>query len=154
MAKEIERKFIVDTSLWETGGVEKKIKQAYLTIHPERVIRVRTANEKAFLTIKGKVSGISRSEFEYEIPFDDAMELFELCESKSVEKTRWVQEVNGKIWEIDVFEGDNEGLVVAEIELESEQEEFQKPVWALNEVSTDERYYNFYLSNHPFKTWS
>lgn len=154
MAKEIERKFLVNTAIWQPGGIAKKMKQAYLNVQADKTIRVRTANEKAFLTIKGKASGISRDEFEYEIPYSDALELFDLCEGNPVEKTRWVNEIQGKIWEIDVFEGENDGLVLAEIELNDENEAFNKPNWLLEEVSTNTSYYNFYLSKHPYKSWS
>ncbi len=153
MAKEIERKFLVNTEIWQPGGTAKKMKQAYLNIQPEKIIRIRTSNDKAYLTIKGKVRGISRDEYEYEILYADALELFELCEGKTVEKTRWVKEIKGKVWEVDVFEGENEGLVVAEIELKNEDEVFYKPNWLLEEVSTNTCYYNFYLSKHPYKTW-
>lgn len=154
MAKEIERKFLVNTNIWKPDGVAKKMKQAYLTIQSNKVIRVRTSNENAFLTIKGQLNGISRDEYEYEIPFTDALEMFGLCDGKPVEKTRWIMEIEDKTWEIDVFEGENEGLVVAEIELQNESEKFYKPEWLMEEVSTDTCYYNFYLSKHPYKTWS
>lgn len=153
MAKEIERKFLIDVKDWNFEGIPIKMKQAYLSVDPGKVIRVRVAGNRAMLTIKGNLHGISRDEFEYEIPFDDAVQLIELREGAVVEKTRYLLDLNGKTWEIDVFEGENAGLVVAEIELESEMEEFEKPGWIEDEVSTDSRYYNFSLSKNPFSKW-
>ena len=153
MAKEIERKFLVDESKWDRGGKVLKMEQAYLMIEGDKVIRVRISNDKAFLTIKGNLSGITRDEFEYEIPVDDAHQLMSLRIGATVSKNRYVSEYEGKIWEVDVFEGENSGLIVAEIELENETELFAKPSWALDEVSTDERYFNFNLSKHPYSQW-
>ncbi|MGF7138747.1 CYTH domain-containing protein [Roseimarinus sediminis] len=153
MAKEIERKFLIDVKDWNFEGTPVKMKQAYLSVDPGKVIRVRMAGNRAMLTIKGNLHGISRDEFEYEIPFDDVVQLMELREGAVVEKTRYLLDLNGKTWEIDVFEGENAGLVVAEIELESEMEAFEKPGWIGDEVSTDVRYYNFSLSKNPFSKW-
>lgn len=153
MAKEIERKFLVDTNLWDRSGKQVKMKQAYLTIEGDKVIRVRVANDKAFLTIKGNLSGITRDEFEYQIPVEDALVMLEMKTGSVVAKTRYISEFEGKIWEVDVFEGDNFGLIIAEIELESENEQFEKPQWALDEVSTDVKYYNFNLATNPYSNW-
>ncbi|MFA9390056.1 MAG: CYTH domain-containing protein [Prolixibacteraceae bacterium] len=153
MAKEIERKFRVDEDKWNFEGETLKIQQAYLMIDGHKVVRVRISNDKAFLTIKGNLSGITRDEFEYEIPTSDALQMMSLRIGSIVEKTRYVSTFKGKTWEVDVFEGENSGLIVAEIELESENEPFEKPVWLLNEVSDDERYYNFNLSKNPYSKW-
>jgi len=153
MAKEIERKFLVDMQKWNKSGKAIKMQQAYLVVEGDKVIRVRIADHQAFLTIKGNLKGITRDEFEYEIPVGDAIALMELRVGEIVSKTRFVETIKGKIWETDVFEGENSGLVVAEIELESEDEIFEKPSWALTEVSTDSRYYNFNLSRNPYSLW-
>ena len=153
MAKEIERKFLVDLTKWGKVGKAIQMEQAYLSIENHKVVRVRIANDRAYLTIKGNLEGITRDEFEYEIPVSDAKQLMKMRVGYSIRKTRYVEEVKGKIWEVDVFEGENKGLVVAEIELESENENFEKPIWALDEVSTDERYYNFNLTHTPYSKW-
>jgi len=129
------------------------IRQAYLSTDKDRVVRVRSAGPRAYLTIKGP-GHISRAEFEYEIPLDDAaLMLDRLCLPGLIEKTRYRQEFAGHMWEIDVFHGDNAGLVVAEIELREEGESFERPDWVLREVSGDPRYFNASLSRAPFKTW-
>lgn len=153
MAKEIERKFLVDKGKWDKAGKPVKMKQAYLMIDGHKVVRVRIANNKAFLTIKGNLEGITRDEFEYEIPVEDARQMMNLRTGAIVEKTRYVSELGGKTWEVDLFEGENSGLIIAEIELENENESFDKPAWLLNEVSTDDRYFNFNLSKNPFTKW-
>jgi len=153
MAKEIECKFLIDAEKWGFQGDPIEMVQAYLTIDPKKIIRVRIAGTKAYITIKSNVKGISRDEFEYEIPVDDGLKILELCNTVPVEKTRYEYMFAGKLWEIDVFEGANKGLIVAEIELESETETFEKPNWILEEVSTDEKYYNFNLSMKPFSRW-
>jgi adenylate cyclase len=153
MAKEIERKFLINVEQWGYKGDPIKMAQAYLTIDQQKIIRVRIAGSKAYLTLKANVKGISRDEFEYEIPVGDAQKLLLLSQYPVVEKARYEYLFEGKLWEIDVFEGENKGLVVAEIELESEDEPFAKPDWLINEVSTDEKYYNFNLSVTPYSTW-
>lgn len=153
MAKEIERKFLVDLAKWDRNGIAIKMEQGYLAIVDKKVVRVRIADNHAYLTIKGNLSGITRDEFEYEIPVSDASQMMKMCIGNTVQKTRYVEEIEGKVWEVDVFEGLNEGLVVAEIELESENEAFVKPTWALQEVSSETRYYNFNLSQKPFSMW-
>ena len=153
MAFEIERKFLVNTKLWNSPKKGKFLSQAYLSVDPLPTVRIRISDEQAFLTIKGPSDTISRPEFEYEIPVAEASELMKLAVAGPVEKTRYEIEYGGKCWEIDVFSGKNSGLVLAEIELESEDEKFSKPAWLLNEVSGDKRYYNSYLARHPYENW-
>jgi len=153
MAKEIERKFLIDVEKWGKKGAPVEMIQAYLVILPDKIVRIRIAGEKAFLTIKGNSTGITRDEFEYPIPVADAGELLKMCIDHRVEKTRYNQYINGKKWEIDVFHGANDGLIVAEIELNSETEDLELPDWILSEVSDDERYFNFNLAVKPFSTW-
>jgi CYTH domain-containing protein len=154
MALEIERKFLVDTSKWTPADKGTRIIQAYLGLDPSPTVRIRVAGDKAFLTIKGRSKTISRPEFEYEVPVEDAFELLKLSISGPVEKTRYEVWHEGFLWEVDVFLGKNEGLVMAEIELDSENQEFPQPDWLLQEVSSDGRFYNSYLSGHPFQEWS
>lgn len=153
MAKEIERKFLVDKNIWNNVGKPFEMIQAYLMIEGDKVIRVRIKEDKAYITIKGNLQGITRDEFEYEIPVDDAKKIMQMRIGAIIAKTRYISEIGGKIWEVDVFKGENEGLIVAEIELESEDEEFKRPEWILDEVSTDVRYYNFNLTKNPFSRW-
>ena len=140
MAKEIERKYLVNESLWPKSGKSIKMKQAYLVTQANIVIRVRLCENKAFLTIKGKPQGITRDEFEYEIPLNDALHLMEMRTGAIVSKTRYIDYYDNKKWETDVFDDENQGLIVAEIELENENETFISPPWITHEVSTDERY--------------
>jgi len=154
MPLEIERKFLVDTKKWEPIVEGTRLVQAYLSINPNPTVRVRIAGEKAFLTIKGRTKTISRPEFEYEIPVNEAQELMQLAISNPVEKIRYEIMHEGFLWEVDVFSGKNEGLVIAELELESEDQSFMRPDWILTEVSGDLRYYNSYLSEHPFQGWT
>lgn len=150
---EIERKFLVDSSKWTPADEGTLITQAYLGLEPSPTVRIRLAGNKAFLTIKGRSKSISRPEFEYEIPVEEAKELLKLAISETVEKTRYEIWYKGFLWEVDVFSGKNKGLVMAEIELDSEDEEFECPEWVLQEVSADRRFYNSYLSGHPFQEW-
>lgn len=155
MGKEIERKFVVDTAAWRPQGAGTHFKQGYLNSQKERVVRVRIEGDRAKLTIKGPSVGVTRSEFEYAIPVEDAALLLDnLCEQPLIDKHRHKEQHGGKTWEIDVFHGDNEGLVVAEIELASEDEAFAAPAWAVREVSSDPRYFNSNLLKNPFKNWS
>ena len=154
MSKEIERKFLVNKDRFKPTGEGDYIAQGYLSSTPERTVRVRIKNNHGYLTIKGKNTGISRNEYEYEIPENDAKELLTLCEPSIIIKRRYNITVNDSKWEVDVFEGDNKGLIVAEIELTSEYELFSKPDWIDEEVSLDVRYYNSHLSKFPFKSWS
>lgn len=153
MAIEIERKFLVDLEKWTPSGEGTPYKQAYLGLAPYPTVRVRIAGEKAFLTIKGRSETIARPEFEYEIPVQDAADMMKLAISSPVEKIRYKEKIDGFLWEIDVFSGANQGLVLAEIELTSEDQNFTLPEWILEEVSNDGRYYNSYLSCSPFSVW-
>lgn len=154
MAFEIERKFLVDTNKWTPVDQGTKIIQAYLGLDPSPTVRIRIAGDKAFITIKGRSINISRPEFEYEIPVEDALEMMKLAITEPLEKTRYKIWYEGFIWEVDIFSGKNKGLVMAEIELESEHQEFPRPDWILQEVSDDERFYNSSLSRHPFQKWN
>lgn len=155
MPQEIERKYLVNKKEWEAFDkpVGKTIKQAYLLNEIEKTIRVRIKGDKGFLTIKGKTEGVTRTEFEYEIPFQDAEQLMKLYGKQSIEKVRYEITIANHIWEVDVFEGKNDGLIVAEIELQNENEAFEIPHWVAQEVSDDARYYNANLIHHPFKSW-
>ncbi len=154
MGVEIERKFLLNSDEWRSKSDDgKSIKQGYLNSHAERTVRVRTIGEKGFLTIKGKNKGTTRLEYEYEIPKQEALELLNLCEKPIIEKTRFVVRENGNTWEVDEFEGDNKGLMVAEIELETEHQEVKIPDWAGREVSHDKKYYNASLIKNPYKNW-
>lgn len=151
--QEIERKFLVDLKKWKPTDEGKKIEQGYLSVEQGRVVRVRIAGQNAFLTIKGKTHEISRTELEYEIPVEDAKVLLQMCLDVPIQKTRFIEMVNGHKWEIDIFEGANQGLVMAEIELKSEDQKFDLPEWVLNEVSYDHRFFNSWLSKNPYSTW-
>ncbi|WP_276379970.1 CYTH domain-containing protein [Flavobacterium sp. H4147] len=154
---EIERKFLVKSDDFkEQAFAKNNIAQGYLSSIPERTVRVRIKGEKAFLTIKGvgHQGGMSRFEWENQIPIDEAVELLKLCEKGKIEKTRYEIKSGNHIFEVDEFYGENEGLIMAEIELQSETEDFDKPQWLGEEVTNDERYYNAYLSKNPFKNWA
>ncbi|RZK13049.1 MAG: CYTH domain-containing protein [Flavobacterium sp.] len=153
---EIERKFLVTSNAFKNKAfAEKKIAQGYLNSDPERTVRVRIANDKGFLTIKGKgnESGMSRFEWEKEIPVEEAKALLALSEKGAIDKTRFEVKVGNHTYEVDEFYGENEGLIIAEIELSAENEVFEKPQWLGQEVTNDERFYNAYLSKNPFKFW-
>ncbi len=154
MGKEIERKFLVAKEFIKTLGIGEKIVQGYLPSANKTVVRIRTTDDKAFLTIKGENRGAVRSEFEYAIPQSDADQIIgELCERPFIEKTRHIVMHSESRWEIDVFEGDNAGLAIAEIELESENQNFDVPSWAIVEVTDDPKYYNSNLIKKPYKEW-
>jgi len=154
MGVEIERKFLIDKNIWQPGVPGVNIRQGYIVADEERTVRVRTKGQKGYLTIKGVTDGISRLEMEYEIPYQDAEKLLdEVCLKPLIEKTRYVEEHLGYIWEIDVFYGDNAGLIVAEVELSSIDEKIDLPDWITREVSDDKRYYNACLIKQPFKNW-
>lgn len=154
MGIEIERKFLVDPCIWKPEGAGVPIRQGYLSSVKERVVRVRIAGPEAFLTIKGVTETLSRPEFEYPIPLGDARILLDqLCERPQIEKTRYKQSVGDHVWQIDVFHGDNAGLIIAEIELAKENEAFERPPWILSQVSDDPRYLNSNLAANPFKVW-
>lgn len=153
---EIERKFLVINRDFILESSENfRIVQGYLNSNPERTVRVRVKGDKGFLTIKGKgnESGMSRFEWEKEIIISEAEALLLLCEKGAIDKIRYNVMYENHLFEVDVFFGENEGLIVAEIELQSENETFSKPNWLGEEVTSDERYYNAYLSNNPFKSW-
>src|SRR6218665_228131 len=144
---EIERKFLVlSNDFVNDAFTKKRIVQAYLSSNPERTVRIRIKEDKAFLTIKGKgnATGTTRLEWETEIAVDDAEKLLLICEEGSIDKVRYEVKVGHHVYEIDIFSGENEGLVLAEIELQSEDEIFEKPVWLGQEVTNDEQYYNAY----------
>ena len=153
---EIERKFLVTSEVFKTEAfTQNRISQCYLSSVPGRTVRVRIKGNKGFLTIKGasNESGLSRFEWEKEIPVDEATELLKLCEEGVIDKTRFEVKMGNHIFEIDEFYGENEGLIMAEIELKSENESFEKPNWLGIEVTNDKRFYNSYLSKNPFKKW-
>jgi adenylate cyclase len=152
MAVEIERKFLVVGASWRSAPAIY-YSQGYLNRDKARTVRVRIVGDEAFLTIKGITQGASRAEFEYTIPVADAKELLAMCEQPLIEKYRRKIYHEGFVWEVDEFLGDNLGLVVAEIELPSEDTQFAKPEWVGEEVTQDERYYNSNLSKKPFKRW-
>ncbi|MBD3808141.1 MAG: CYTH domain-containing protein [Epsilonproteobacteria bacterium] len=153
MAVEIERKFLVDPNKLPNLGSGTKMLQGYLLARSPS-IRVRIAGEKAFLTIKGKPQNhISRNEFEYEIPLQDGLELLKECKELIISKTRYEIMYENHLWELDIFEEENEGLIVAEIELSSEDEPFALPSWVTVEVSNDMRYTNANLISHPYSKW-
>jgi CYTH domain-containing protein len=154
MAREIERKFLVVGDEWRSGAAGKPFRQGYLSTVKERTVRVRVTGDEALLTVKGITIGASRTEFEYPIPVDDATRMLdELCERPIISKTRFIVEHEGHIWEIDEFAGVNQGLVVAEIELARENEPFELPAWAGEEVTDDPRYFNANLISHPYTEW-
>ncbi len=155
MASEIERKFLVRDDGWQRDAAPGvTIRQGYIGASEAASVRVRISGDQAWLNIKGATLGISRMEFEYPVPVADAEQILEaLCIRPLIEKTRHLIDYAGHRWEVDVFEGDNHGLVVAEIELDSENERFEKPPWASEEVSMDPRYYNASLAKRPFSMW-
>jgi adenylate cyclase len=153
---EIERKFLVTSDIFKKEAfAQNRIKQGYLSSIPERTVRVRIKGDKAYLTIKGmsNESGLSRFEWEKEIPVEEAEKLLLLCEPGIIDKTRFEIKSGKHVVEVDEFYGENEGLIMAEIELNTETESFEKPIWLDKEVTNDKRYYNAYLSNNPFKNW-
>ena len=153
---EIERKFLVTSEDFKEEAFAKhQIAQGYLNSNPERTVRIRIKGESGFLTIKGKNndSGTTRFEWETEIALMEAKPLLDLCEKGILLKTRYEIQVGKHVYEVDVFHGENEGLIIAEIELSSEQEVFEKPNWLGKEVTGDNRYYNSYISQKPFAAW-
>jgi len=153
---EIERKFLVLSEAFKLDSVgQNKIAQGYLSSVPERTVRIRIKNDTGYITIKGKssLSGLSRLEWEKEICLEEALLLLPLCEKGVIEKTRYEVPVGNHIYEVDVFEGENKGLIMAEIELSLETESFLIPDWLGEEVTNDPRYYNSYLSKNPYLSW-
>lgn len=154
MGKEIERKFLVSGNTWRGQEVGKSYRQGYLSTVKERTVRVRTAGDKGFITVKGVSIGATRSEYEYEIPLADASEMLDrLCERPLIEKTRYRIPHEGLVWEIDEFEGDNRGLITAEVELKDEHQSVALPSWTGREVTGDPRYFNSNLVAKPFSKW-
>ena len=154
MGLEIEKKFLIKNDNWKQFvSEEKEITQGYLNANPNRTVRIRIAGKQGFLTIKSKSKGCVRSEFEYEIPIEDATELIELCEKPILSKTRFIVKFENHTWEIDVFEKENKGLVVAEIELSKEDEFFLTPDWIGKEVTEETKYYNSQLIENPYSEW-
>lgn len=154
MPTEIERKFLVSGDGWKQPDRATLYRQGYLSTDKDRTVRVRIAGERAFLTIKGRSSGISRAEFEYEIPVAEAAQMLDtLCFTPLIEKLRYVIDHEGHRWEVDEFLGENQGLVVAEVELASPDEKIVPPSWLGREVSDDPRYFNSNLIKHPYRTW-
>ena len=150
---EIERKFLVVGDSWRGLAEGTDMRQGYLSTVAQRTVRVRLAGDQAYLTVKGPSVGATRAEFEYEIPVADAEQLLAMCEGSLIEKTRYRIPADEVVWEVDEFQGDNAGLLVAECELETADQEFARPEWLGNEVTDDARYYNANLSKQPFKNW-
>ena len=154
MAREIERKFLVASDAWRGAGPGTSIRQGYLSLDPERTVRVRTSGGKAWLTIKGLSRGAARDEFEYEIPVKDAEAMLDgLRVGPVLEKTRTRVPFGGRVWDVDEFRGENAGLVVAEVELDAEDEKVELPPWVGREVTDDPRYYNSNLAMNPWRRW-
>lgn len=154
MGEEIERKFLVTGDAWRKRDAGVRYRQGFLSTDPDRTVRVRIAGDEGSLTIKGRTHGARRAEFEYEIPTADAQQMLDtLCKRPLIEKVRYTVTSGTHTWEIDVFEGDNRGLVIAELELESEDEPFERPDWIGAEVTEDPRYFNSNLVERPYNTW-
>ncbi len=154
MPTEIERKFLVKGDEWRTLATGTVYRQGYLSTKKGCTVRVRLVGDRGYLTIKGSTKGISRAEYEYPIPAQDAQEMLDnLCEPPLIEKTRYKIEFAGLTWEVDEFAGENQGLIVAEVELTDENQTIQLPDWIGKEVSDDPRYYNVNLTQHPYSQW-
>ena len=155
MAQEIERKFLVKGEFKNSAKKETRITQGYLSSVPERTVRVRLKGDKGFITIKGigNESGASRYEWEKEIPTDEVKDLLNICEAGVIDKTRFLVDAGEHTYEVDEFYGENQGLIVAEVELSSEDEKFNKPEWLGEEVTGDVKYYNSMLMKNPYTKW-
>lgn len=155
MGVETERKYLINVEKWKDAFKDERhdVQQGYILNSPDKIVRIRVYDNKGFITIKGTVQGISRPEFEYEIPVEEASVLLNNFCTTIVKKTRHKVLYKGKTWEVDEFLEENEGLFIAELELESEGEQFELPEWIEKEVTGDKRYYNSYLSNHPYTNW-
>ena len=154
MPAEIERKFLVKGDAWRSLAIGIPYCQGYIASTAERTVRVRVVGEQGYLTIKGATIGISRAEFEYPIPLDEALELLKtLCDPPLIQKQRYKIEYAGLLWEVDEFEGDNQGLIIAEVELTDANQTIALPDWIDREVSDDPRYFNANLAKHPFSQW-
>ncbi|WP_308028216.1 CYTH domain-containing protein [Neisseria bergeri] len=154
MTVEIERRFLIENNKWHQYADEPLLlRQGYLSVEKERTVRVRIAGKRAWLTLKGYISELSRSEFEYEIPLADAEKMMETMCPFKMEKRRYPVRWNGSLFEVDVFLGENAPLVVAEIELPAENADFDRPDWLGREITADGMFTNAYLSKHPFSSW-
>jgi len=155
MGIEIERKFLLKDDSWQKEAKELLVlRQGYIKNSVEKVVRIRTSNKRGFITVKGRTHNLSRLEYEYEIPFSDAEEMLDyLCEKPLIEKNRFMIHHRGCNWSVDKFLGSNLGLVVAEIELEKEEQPFEPPPWIGQEVTWDPRYFNSNLIENPYSTW-
>ena len=154
MGTEIERKFLVKDNAWRSLAAGVEYRQGYLNSAKERTVRVRTIAARGYLTIKGITTGATRAEYEYEIPAADADAMLDdLCEKPLIEKSRYKIDFGGLVWEVDEFFGDNQGLIVAEVELESEDQKFEIPEWIGEEVTGDPKYFNSNLINNPYLKW-
>ena len=155
MAQEIEKKFLVAGEFKESAKKATRITQGYLSSVPERTVRVRVKGDKGYITVKGigNDSGASRFEWEKEIPVEDVRDLLKICEPGIIDKTSYLVDCDGHTFEVDEFYGDNEGLVVAEVELGDEDEAFTRPSWLGEEVTGDKKYYNSMLVKNPYKNW-
>lgn len=155
MPIETERKFLTNSKLLKVLATSKgtKIMQGYVYSSPQKTIRIRVAENKGYITLKGESKGFSRPEFEYEVPANEAVEMLNIFAHNVIEKVRYKIEHTGNTWEVDVFEGKNKGLVIAEIELNNEDEKFEIPNWVENEVTGNKKYYNSYLAQKPFCEW-
>lgn len=155
MAQEIERKFLVRGEFKSLAYASERIVQGYLSSVPERTVRVRIKGEKGFLTIKGIADeeGVSRYEWEKEIPANEAQELMQLCEPGVIDKVRYLVKCGTHVFEVDEFRGENAGLILAEVELQAAAEDFERPEWLGEEVTGDKRYYNSMLSKRPYSQW-
>jgi CYTH domain-containing protein len=155
MATEIERKFLVKDDHWRSLGTGQSYKQGYIPTQDQTTVRIRIVGDRAYLTIKGKNQGIVRAEFEYPIPLDDAEKMLAtLCRPPFIEKIRYRIPQGDLIWEVDEFSGENQGLIIAEVELQTEHQAITLPAWIGQEVTGDPRYYNSNLVNHPYQCWS
>lgn len=155
MGIEVERKFLVNGDFKQLAKKSINVLQGYLSMDNERSVRVRIMDEKGYITIKGmgNDSGITRPEWEYEVPYNDAKELLKICEMGIIEKIRYLVPYKGHTYEVDEFFGENEGLQVAELELKSEDEKFERPSWLGTEITHEMKYYNLMLLKHPYKYW-
>lgn len=154
MPTEIERKFLVKSDQWRSFSTGTVYRQGYLSTNKNRSVRVRIVGNQGYLTIKGSTKGFSRTEYEYLIPAEEAQEMLDnLCDPPLIEKTRYLIEYAGLTWEVDEFSGENQGLIVAEVELTDENQIIELPDWIGKEVSDDPRYYNVNLAQHPISQW-
>ncbi len=154
MGTEIERKYLVSSEAWRPGYESRRLRQGYLAVGPPASVRVRVSGSKAYLNIKQSTLDISRDEFEYPLPVEDAeFMLANLCQGRLVEKMRHLVRFGGLVWEVDIFEGANAGLVVAEVELERADQPVELPPWVGREVSGEARYLNSSLAQRPYSEW-